>query len=191
MHYFSKSHIFLYSILLVWVLVLYKTISFPSSGTIKIQITQQKGSIKTIDTIKTPHVFIHSYLVDRLDFPHAKILKHEKLGVLGFSSNFFINAQTEMNVLLKDRYQFIVTSDDGFRLTMDHKLICEHPKDRPYESTICDVDISKGKHRFNLDYFQGAGPLGLHVQYRQKRKALHDVGEDSDSIIFEEIQDAQ
>jgi len=187
MNYFSKTHIFLYLVLLTGIFILYKSVSFTHHGVIDITIAQQRGRVQTIDTPKNIGRKRH-ISIDRLDFPYSKTLTHKRFGMLGFSNNFFINAKVAMQVDQKGLYIFVVASDDGFRLTMDNTLICEHVKDRPYQKSICKVNISKGKHTFDLDYFQGGGPLGLHVTYTLKGKTFYDVGEDTSMITFKEMK---
>lgn len=187
MNYFSKTHIFFYAVLLIGVFVLYNSITFEYRNAIDVDIAKQKGVIRTIDTPKNIS-FRRHISIDRLKFPPSKTLSHKKFGILGFSNNFFINAKVDMHVHQKGLYIFTVSSDDGFRLKMDNVLICEHIKDRPYQKSICKVNISKGKHLFNLDYFQSGGPLGLHVQYSLNGKTFFDVGEDTEMITFEEIK---
>jgi len=188
MNYFSKSHVFLYSVILIGIFVLYKTVSLPYHGVITVKVSQQKGAIHTIDTLRTLHPISRTFSIDKLKFPHSKTLSHDRLGMLGFSNNFFIDAQVNMEVHQKGLYMFRVSSDDGFRLTMDNVLICEHIKDRPYQTTTCKVNISEGNHLFDLDYFQGGGPLGLYVQYSKDKKTFYDLGEDTDMITFKEVK---
>ena len=187
MNYFSKTYIFFYAVLLIGIFVLYKSTSFEYHGVIDVTIAQQKGAIRTLDTPKNIGQKRH-ISIDRLNFPSAKTLTHKRFGMLGFSNNFFINAKVAMQVHQKGLYTFVVASDDGFRLTMDNTLICEHVKDRPYQKSTCKVNISKGKHRFELNYFQGGGPLGLHVTYALEGKTFYDVGEDTSMITFKEMK---
>jgi len=187
MNYFSKTHIFFYAVLLTGIFILYKSVPFKHSGVIDVTIMQQKGKIQTIDTPKNIGRKRH-ISIDTLNFPPSKTLTYKRFGMLGFSNNFFINAKVAMWVHQKGLYTFVVASDDGFRLTMDNTLICEYIKDRPYRKSICKVNISKGKHTFNLNYFQGSGPLGLHATYSLKGKKFYDVGEDTSMITFKEMK---
>jgi len=183
--YFSKSHIFLYSVVLIAVFVLSKTISLPYDGVIKIQISKQKGSIVTIDTPR--NISNNQRIsVDRLYFPQSRLLTQKRYGNLGFSENFFIDAVTDMKVLQSQEYHFNVLSDDGFRLKIDNKVICEHPENRPFSKTACSVKLTPGMHPFDLSYFQGGGPLGLHVTYGVQGHKMHDVGKNSEFIVFKE-----
>ncbi len=185
MNYFTKSHIFLYIVASVAIFVLYKTVSFPYNGIIKVNISKQKGSIATLDT---PRKIANSQQisVDRLFFPQSRMLSHKRLGNLGFSQNFFIDAVVDMDVLEAGEYQLSVFSDDGFRIKVDEKTVCEHPQNRPYQKTQCTLHLTKAKHHFELSYFQGGGPLGLHVRYGRKGEKLYDIGKDSKYVLFKE-----
>jgi len=183
--YFSKSHIFLYSVVLIAVFVLAKSISLPYNGVIKIQISKQKGSIVTLDTPRNISN-TQDISIDTLYFPNSRVLTQKRYGNLGFSQNFFIVAVTDMKVLQSQDYHFNVLSDDGFRLKIDNNIICEHPENRPYSKTACVVKLSPGTHQFDLSYFQGGGPLGLHVTYGVEGFKMHDVGKDSKFIVFKE-----
>ena len=185
MNIFTKSHIFLYLVLFIAVFVLYKTVSLPYSGNIKITISKQKGAISTIDTIRNI-TNKHSINIKYLVFENSNSLRHKHFGNLGFSENFFIDANVEMDVLKSADYDFEVKSDDGFRLKIDNKIVCQFLKNRPYRKTKCSIRLLKGLHSFYIEYFQGGGPLGLHVRYGVKGEKLQDLGENSKYIIFKE-----
>lgn len=186
MKYFTKSHIFLYIVVAIAIFVLYKTISLPYHGVIDIVISKQNGVIKSVDTARKIGK-THKMSVDRLYFPKARHLSHKRFGMLGFKENFFIKARVDMQVHESGVYHFMVASDDGFRLKIGDELVCEHPGNRPFQKNNCKVKLTQGKHHFDLDYFQGGGPLGLHVKYALNTQSLRDVGEDSTSITFMEI----
>jgi len=185
MKYFTKSHIFLYIVASIAIFVLYKTLSLPYDGIIKVNISKQKGSIVTLDT---PRKIANTQRIsiERLFFPKSRMLSERRLGKLGFSQNFFIDAVVDMEVQEAGEYQFSVFSDDGFRLKIDEKIVCEHPDNRPYGKTECTTTLSKAIHHFELSYFQGGGPLGLHVRYGRKGEKLYDIGKDSKFIVFKE-----
>ncbi len=183
----KKEWIFLGIVIMVGVFILTKTIRFQGGeGNIKVIVSQQKGSISHIDTprnISSKKIF-H---VSTIDFPETSMLKHKDLGETGYSSNFFIDAFSVMEVKSEGAYLFMVGSDDGFRLKIDNKVMCEHPGNRPMGTNRCKVHLSKKDHTFELAYWQGGGPLGLSVKYgKLGASQLYYVGEDSDEIIFKE-----
>jgi hypothetical protein len=183
--YFTKSYIFLYLVVFVALFVLYKSVSLPYYGNIEVTISKQKGSIATVDTARniTNKQVIN---VKRIIFENSRALKHKHFGYLGFSENFFVDAVVDMDVLKSAKYRFEVQSDDGFRLKIDDKTVCAHPENRPFQKTECEVELKKGLHPFHLEYFQGGGPLGLHVRYALKGEKLQDFGVDSKYIVFKE-----
>ena len=188
MKYFNKESILLGVVLFIGLLLVLKTVKFPTYGTINIAIMQQKGAIKTVDTVQklssTKHIS-----VDSLNFLESRILEHPSLGQLGYTSNIFLNATTQMNIEKSGEYTFLVTSDDGFRLKIDGNTICEHPGDRPMLTTVCKKVLDKKSHHFELLYFQGGGPMGLNVRYRFKGDiSSYLVGEQSKYMSFKETK---
>lgn len=181
----SKTHILFYIVTISALFVLYKTIDLPKQGKIQIEIQKQKGNIKTIDTVKKI-AYSKSFKIDKLIFPHTNALYHKQHGKLGFTHNFFIVARTQIDVLEKGWYRFIVHSDDGFRMKIDDKFLCEHTKDRAYSKSVCDAILTKGTHKLKFEYFQAGGPLGFHVEYGLNGKNLYTLGNDSSKIIFKE-----
>jgi hypothetical protein len=185
---FNNEKILLSIVIFIALLLVAKTFKLPTTGTVDVSIMQQKGAIATVDTVKklssTKHI-----LVDSINFLQSRTLQHPNLGKLGYSRNIFLNAKTQMSVLKPGEYIFLVSSDDGFRLKIDNKTVCEHPGDRPMKTTVCRVNLSKSDHFFNLMYFQGGGPMGLKVRYRLKGdSSLYYVGANSKYIKFKAVK---
>lgn len=183
----KKEWVFLGIIILIGVFVLTKTIRLQSGeGNIKVVITQQKDGISNIDTPRSISSK-KTFHVTTINFPQTRVLKHKDLGETGYSSNFFIDASVVMEVKSEGDYEFMVSSDDGFRLKIDNKAMCEHPGDRPMAATSCRVHLSKRNHLFALSYWQGGGPLGLIVKYKKiGTSRQYYVGDDSKEIRFKE-----
>ena len=186
MKYVNKESILLGVVLFIGLLLVLKTVKFPTHGTVSVAIMQQKGAIKTVDTVQnlssTKHI-----AVDSLYFPESRTLEHPSLGNLGYTSNIFLKVTTEINVLKSGKYIFLVRSDDGFRLKIDNKIICEHPENRPMQTTVCKLTLTQAVHNFKLLYFQGGGPMGLKVKYKLKdESSTYFVGEDSQYMSFKE-----
>ncbi len=187
MNYLSKEYILLFIVILIGVFITSKTFKLPTHGDVEITISEQKGAIATIDTPRKAGSK-HEYEIDVISFEQSTVLTHKSLGVLGYSSNFFIDARTQMDVKNSDTYLFYVASDDGFRLWIDDKNICEHVGDRPMETTTCNVKLTKGTHRYRLEYFQGGGPMALKALYkRNSRSKSHLIGDSSDDIVFSKV----
>jgi len=112
----KKEWIFLGIVIMVGVFILTKTIRFQGGdGNIKVVVTQQKGSISNLDTPRKVSSK-KTFRVTTVNFPQTRMLKHKDLGETGYSSNFFIDAFGVMEVKSEGAYEFIISSDDGFRL---------------------------------------------------------------------------
>ncbi len=184
----NNEKIFLSIVIFIGLLLMFKTIKLPLNETVNVTIMQQKGSISTIDTIQKISS-TKKITVDSLNFLVSRTLEHPNLGKLGYSRNIFLKAETKMSVLKSGIYDFLVASDDGFRLKIDNKKVCEHVGDRPMQTTICKVKLSKSVHKFELLYFQGGGPMGLKVKYKSiDGKSSYFVGKSSEYIDFQEIK---
>ena len=173
-------------VVLIGAAILAKTVRFNwYDGNVNVTIVKQKGGIAHLDTRRRAES-VKTIPVRTIDFRQGRILANDQYGKLGYSTNFFLDIHSDFRVEKPARYRFDIWSDDGFRLKIDGKTLCEHPGDRPYSRTSCTVPLSKGKHRFELSYFQGGGPMGLKATYGEvsaKRRYL--VGENSDLMTFE------
>ncbi len=187
MNWLSKEHRLLYIVLLIGAFIFFKTVHLPRSGVIAVTIIEQKGALAQLDTPRVPGT-TSTIEVDTIDFAQGSQLEHKSLGRLGFQNNFFMDALTLMQVEQAGEYLFFVTSDDGFRLKIDGKTVCEFPKDRAFLSTTCRSPITKGSHRLELSYFQGGGPMGLKAMYQYaKETKKHLIGDDSNNVTFEKV----
>ena len=188
----KKNSILLSIVILLGCFVIYKTIPTTIQPLIKATIAQQKITILTIDTPRNTASSKTMYF-DTISFPEDVTLKHSKLGTLGYTSNFFIDFESTMNVSKKEIYHFLIASDDGFRLFIDGKPICEFLGDRPLAKNECTVLLEKGEHTFFLSYFQGYGRLGLQAYYRPtSSNAYNFIGVNSPSLTFkkQKVEDA-
>jgi len=169
-------------VLLIAFLIALKVVKLPVSSEVTIEIMQNKTSIGNLDSKK---VITHKkrLKVPTIEFLQSRTLHHKVLGKLGFSSNFFINATTTANVLKEGDYRFTITSDDGFRFSIDDTVVCEFVGNRGYESNSCGYHMDKGDHIFKLSYYQGGGPMGLKASYRLGSKNIL-IGKDSKYIEF-------
>ncbi len=184
----DKEHYLLAVVVLIALVLAVKTVRFGGSGAIKVAVMQQQGAIITLDTPKTQteQKILH---VKTINFANKSVLEHPDVGVLGFSSNFFMEVQTRMEVEKAGEYTIYIASDDGFRLHIDGRVICEHIGDRPFSTSTCNTALSSGAHELRIDYFQGGGPLGLKALYKhaqQDQPVL--IGKNSDFARFEETK---
>ncbi|MBN2895242.1 MAG: hypothetical protein JXK05_05050 [Campylobacterales bacterium] len=184
----EKEHFLFAIVVLIAVLLAAKTVHFGGSGAINVSIMPQQGGIATLDTPKN-HTETKTLRVPTIDFANKSVLEHPDVGVLGFSSNFFMELRTRMQVRQDGQYTFYVASDDGFRLHIDDRVICEHLGDRPFATSTCTAALQNGAHTLRVEYFQGGGPLGLKALYKHEGQASALlIGKNSDAAYFEEIQ---
>lgn len=103
-------------------------------------------------------------MIDRIELNKGNRFGHPKLGPLGWSENFFADLESRFTVTETGRYRFLVGSDDGFRLSIDGKLLCQFPGDRPFRKQSCYQTLTEGEHTLELHYFQGYGNSGLTLE---------------------------
>ncbi|NPA64165.1 MAG: hypothetical protein GXO16_04240 [Epsilonproteobacteria bacterium] len=174
----------------IWVWMGYSIASHTAKKIIKATIIQSKKPIRHIDDTIEPQKR-EILWIDTLNFPKGNELRHPKYGYLGYRRNFIAYFDTDIEVP-KDRYvDFVIYSDDGFRLTIDGKKIMEYPKDRPFQKSEKIVKLTKGRHHLRIKYFQGYGQLGIVGYYgtaqteaaaRGAKKYL--IGESSSALKF-------
>lgn len=182
----SKEYVLLAIVTAIAVMLMVKTIKFPHDATVSVTIIQNKEAIASAYTKQKP-LSTKKLAVDSIDFPESHILEHPSLGNLGYQSNFFLEATTMMSVNKAGDYRFRVTSDDGFRLKIDNKTVCEHPQPRAMLSTECRMTLAKKTYRFELLYYQAAGQMGLSVEYFMDDVHTY-VGKDSQYLEFKEVK---
>lgn len=157
----------------------------PSPGTlIKTLITFNDGLVTSVDMPRKKRGTFE-FTVDTLNFPEQNTFTHAVLGPFGFGDNFFADFEAQFAVKKPGAYQFTIRSDDGFRLTIDDELVCEFVKDRPMQDTTGLIDLSPGKHRLHLTFFQGYANTGLIGKYRlADADQDYFIGESSPEISF-------
>ncbi len=180
-----REWVFLAIVVVAWLFVLNKSVdmSFVDQD-IKMVISQNKSGLRTLDDPRDI-VSTKELYKKRLEFFDGSILRDSEYGKLGYRSNFFIDFDVDLEILKSAEYLFRISSDDGFRLFIDGSMLCEFVTDRPVESDVCSIYLTKGTHVFRLNYFQGAGNLGLRAELKaadQDEYAL--VGEDSDYVEY-------
>ena len=183
----EKRHVFL-ALMLISSLVIFLSIRPISiDPNVKGTLVKQNGSIATIDTVRNPSSTKVFYF-DKIDFENSTTLIHKSMGPLGFSNDFFIDFEANMNVREVGTYTFSVASDDGFRLWIDDQQLSEWLGDRPVSATPASVHLTTGRHTFRMSYFQGYGNLGLKVTYSGQGGSTFLLGQSSDQIEFEKYK---
>jgi hypothetical protein len=183
----KSEYYFLIFTLFIGLFLILKMFTFPTDGVLHVTISQSKTGLSVLDT-KRNISSTKIIRVDTINFLQGRMLEHPQIGKLGSSKNFFMDIKTQMDVIQKGTYQFDITSDDGFRMKLNNKIACEHPGNRPMQTTTCQVPLEKGVYQFNLSYFQGGGPMGLKAFYQSRGGTRHLIGADSKEISFKAVK---
>ncbi len=178
----NKNTIVSLLLLLVIGVIVYRITPVFVDKNVKVVISKNRIGITDIhqvrDITSTTEV-----MVDTLNLQHKGKFGHAKLGnIAKASDDFFVDVDQMVTTFKDGTYEFLIGSDDGFSLTIDGKIICEHPKDRPYSIQPCNVFLTKGDHRVMLSYFQGFGNSGFTVQYKTGDGKVYWFGEDSPGL---------
>ncbi len=179
----SRGQIFFAAMCLSSILVINTVRPRQIAPNIKAVLTKQDGSIANIDTPRKAST-TKNYLLDVVEFQNSNTLIHKTMGPLGFTNDFFIDFEAELEVLEAGMYTFNVASDDGFRLWVDDKQLAEWLGDRPVATTPGKIALDKGRHKLRLSYFQGYGNLGLKVTYNKEGSSSYRLGESSAQLEF-------
>ena len=183
----KAEYYFLIFTLLIGIFLIFKMFAFPTNGVLHVTISQNKKGLSVLDT-KRDISSTKIIRVDTVNFLQGRMLEHPQIGKLGSSTNFFMDIKTQMSVDKKGSYQFDITSDDGFRMKLNDKIVCEHPGNRPMQTTTCKVLLEAERYQFNLSYFQGGGPMGLKASNQVQGKKRYLIGVNSKEISFKAIK---
>jgi hypothetical protein len=178
----NKNTIVSLLLLLVIAVIVYRITPVFVDKNVKVVISKNRIGISDIhqvrDITSTTEV-----MVDTLNLQHKGKFGHAKLGnIAKASDDFFVDVDQMVTTFKDGTYEFLIGSDDGFSLAIDGKIICEHPKDRPYSIQPCNVFLTKGDHRVMLSYFQGFGNSGFTVQYKTGDGKVYWFGENSPGL---------
>ena len=156
-----------------------------SSPTVKMTLVKNRGGIADLDSQRNVE-YSRTYEVSEVSVDYSdSMLEIPGVGKMGFKDDFFADYTTIMFVPKGELYVFKVTSDDGFRLTIDGKVVAEHPENRPMTETKGEVYLERGEHTLVLNYYQGYGPLGLETSYgRKKGSKTATIGRNSGGVKF-------
>lgn len=175
------------SVLLVVICVLIGIRITPISvdPVIKLVISKNRAAINNIDQARdiesTKEVW-----VDIINIAEQNRFKHPDLGEIGYAESFFVDVDTTFTVKQAGNYQFMISSDDGFKLAINGKQLCMFPNGRPIATQTCNVTLTEGEQKFQLSYYQGFGLAGLKAQYTKVgSNKTYWVGENSAAIKFD------
>lgn len=182
---FNKNTVFSALLALIAALIAIRIMPVSVDDNVKLVISKNRVSATNIyqarDIERTKTV-----MVDKLNLIVENRFKHPELGnIADANDDFFVDIDHAITIKKSGDYRFLVGTDDGFSLKIDGALICEHLGDRPYTIQTCNINLSEGKHQFQLSYFQGYGNSGLTVEYARGDGTQHWFGEDSSDIDFD------
>lgn len=180
----TKNGLFSLALALVTLLIVYRIIPVTVDPVVKLVISKNRVSVSNIyqqrDIESSKEVW-----VDVLNLEYKSRFGHSTLGnVADYSEDFFVDVDHKVTIKKSDNYRFLIGSDDGFSLSIDGKLICEHLGDRPYSIQPCMIFLNEGEHQVHISYFQGFGNSGFTVEYARGDEKQRWFGEDSDSVKF-------
>lgn len=180
----TKNWLFSFALALVSLLIIYRIIPVTVDQVVKLVVSKNRVSIANIYQQRDIE-FTREVWVDVLNLEHKSRFGHPKLGnVATYTEDFFVDVDHKITVKDTDTYRFLVGSDDGFSLSVDGKLICEHLGDRPFSVQPCLVHLTEGEHQVHVSYFQGYGNSGFTVEYARGDEKPRWFGEDSRSVKF-------
>ncbi|MES2981644.1 MAG: PA14 domain-containing protein [Verrucomicrobiota bacterium] len=67
-------------------------------------------------------------------------------------------------------YEFVLDSDDGARITLNNKVVCEVKGTGPMNGSRENkgkISLTQGKNPFRMDYFQSKGPKSISLKWRK------------------------
>jgi len=94
-----------------------------------------------------------------LAFPGFNVLNNTEQ-----SNHFALRARATFSIPRSGFWTFGVISDDGFRLSIDGKVVGEHNSSRTQAGSFIPVELTKtGPHVLELIYFEGTGGADLEI----------------------------
>jgi len=82
------------------------------------------------------------------------------------SSTFGMIMEGMIQIDSSGKYQFFTQSDDGSKLWIDGKEIVNNDGDHGVIEKSGEIELSQGRHRIKIEYFNGSGGFWLDAFYR-------------------------
>lgn len=183
-NFFNKNSIFTALIALIVIIIVVRITPVTVDPVVKLVISKNRVSLSNIYQQRDIE-FTREVMIDQLNLLDKSRFSHPKLGnIATYSEDFFVDVDHKVTIKKPDTYRFLMGSDDGFSLSIDGKLVCEHLGDRPYTVQPCLIFLNEGEHQVHISYFQGFGNSGFTVEYARGDEKQRWFGEDSDSVKF-------
>jgi hypothetical protein len=62
-------------------------------------------------------------------------------------------------------YRFVAAADDGLRFWIDGQLLVDQWHDQPLTPYTVDIDLAKGRHTLQLEYYEGVGGAAVELSW--------------------------
>ncbi len=83
-----------------------------------------------------------------------------------YPENFALKVSGYLYLPQASRLTFRLKSDDGSRLVIHDRVVIDHDGSHGMETRDGNIDLDAGYHPFTIYYFQGAGGLGLSIEWK-------------------------
>ena len=148
---------------------------------------------KSYDTSNLKRGIRYSYYEGNWgDVPEFEFLKKEKSGVAGKlnlnmgrrSSNFALLFDGFLKIDEPGDYKFYLTSNDGSKLYIDDILVVDNGGSHGAEEKSGKINLSKGYHALQLEYFDGGGSQALNVAIESAGMEMQEIP--GDMLFYQE-----
>ncbi len=82
------------------------------------------------------------------------------------AQDFAVRWSGNLEIHHPGRHTFYLTADDGIRLYLDGKAILDDWQDHSATTTSATIDLSRGSHPIQIDYYQGAGEASVKLEWQ-------------------------
>lgn len=135
---------------------------------IRVTITENTQPINNLYQNREP-TDTTTFGINHLEFYEHTNLQHSTLGHLDYFTQFFMNADTEMEVLKDGLYRFTFFVDDGYEVFLNGRFLLgfngiKSMSDSPGRA---EKFLRKGTYKLQVKMFQNRGPSGLAAYYRR------------------------
>ena len=96
----------------------------------------------------------------------GKVYKIDLNEIHNLSDKFALHFSSEIEIKESGDYIFYLKSNDGSKLFINEKVIINADGLHGFSGGICEINLSKGKHKVKVEYFQAGGGKGLELQYK-------------------------
>ena len=123
--------------------------------------------------------------VDIINFPKSDSFTHYKYGKIGRKNNIFAEFKGRIEIKNDVKLHIKIHSDDGFSIKIGEKYLITKVKNRKFDTPeSIEINLKKGISPYMINYFQGSGNAGLHIEYKVNDSDFYDWGENSKNISF-------